>query len=110
MIRMRKGSSVAKEKWGRRYDDLVENAANAIYRCRASGELESVNPAFVRLLGFESEADLRKMNLKEILSHSRDSERMVSELGDDGTLEGMEVVLKGCDGPMIPAILNIPRS
>ena len=97
---------MAKEKWGRRHDDLVENAANGIYRCRASGEFESVNPAFVRLLGFESKDDLLRMNLQEILSHSRDAERMVSDLDDSGTLEGMEVVLQGRDGPMIPAILN----
>lgn len=97
---------MVKGKWERRYDDLVENAANGIYRCTASGEFTSVNPAFVRLLGFDSEEDLRTRNLHEILSHSRDTERMVCGSAEDSTLEGLEVVLKGRDGPMIPAILN----
>ena len=65
-----------------------------------------MNPAFVRLLGFESEEDLQNETLREILSHSRDAERSVGESSDDGNLEGMEVLLKGRDGPMIPAILN----
>ena len=45
-----------------RYRSLVENAPYGICRCSPDGRFVSANPALVRMLGYESEAELLEVN------------------------------------------------
>ncbi len=88
------------------YDQLVENAFNGIYQCNEQGQFLTVNPALVRLLGYESPDELRKERLQTVLASAQEAEVVTSELRQKSSLEGMEITIRGKDGPLIEAILN----
>ena len=46
-----------------KYQELFENASDGIYKTTPDGKVISANPALVKMLGFESEEELKKMNI-----------------------------------------------
>ena len=91
---------------GRRFDDLVANALNGIYQCSEAGDFMSVNPALVRMLGYESEDEVYGRRLSELVASKQETAVITRGLKEESRLEGIEVTLKGRDGLAIPAILN----
>jgi len=97
---------VSQETERRRFDELVRNAANGIYQCAADGGFLTVNPAFVRMLGYEDEEELLTGRLQDLVASDKSVSIIARDLKETARLEGMEVTLKGRDGPMVDAILN----
>ena len=48
-------------------EELVKNALNGIYQSTPEGEFLTVNPALVRLLGYESEGELRATKFGDLI-------------------------------------------
>lgn len=44
-----------------KYRSLVENATEGVYQTSADGKMVAANPALVRMLGYESEEELRNV-------------------------------------------------
>ncbi|MCK5245853.1 sensor domain-containing diguanylate cyclase, partial [Candidatus Bipolaricaulota bacterium] len=92
---------------GRRsFDLLVENALNGIYQCDKDCGFLAVNPALVRMLGYDSPEELRNEQLCALLTCDNEAEVVARGLKEKMHLEGMEVALKSKDGSMVQAILN----
>ena len=87
-------------------DELVERAINGIYRSRPSGEFLAVNPAFVRLLGYETEQDLRAMRFHELLVDDAGTAALTGQLEETEEIRNVEVAFKAKDGPAVDALLN----
>ena len=85
-----------------RYRALTENAAVGIYRTTPDGRILLVNPAAVRMLGFNSFEELADRNLEnEGFSPSYPRSAFRERLERDGEIIGMEAAWARRDGSMI---------
>jgi PAS domain S-box-containing protein/putative nucleotidyltransferase with HDIG domain len=85
-----------------RFRSLYENAAIGIYRTRPDGRILMVNPAALRMLGFESVDELKQRNFGQDgheLTHSRSEFRKIVE--KQGTITGLESAWTRKDGSTI---------
>jgi len=83
----------------RSYRTLVERAAYGIYRSTPDGRLLAVNPALVRMLGYDSEAELLAVDLARDVYQDPDERRRLIEMhGTAPYVEGIEVDWKRKDG------------
>ena len=89
-----------------RLASLVRNAGNGIFQCTEDGEFLSANPALARMLGFDSEGELCRTNLTDHYASARDAVVVDRRLRDETRIDGLELTLKGKDGPQVEAILN----
>jgi diguanylate cyclase (GGDEF)-like protein/PAS domain S-box-containing protein len=90
-----------------RYRGLFENVVEGVYRRNVAGRLESVNPALVRILGFESaEALMELPNTHELYVDQSDRERILAVLARHGEVLGAEFQLRRRDGSVITVIEN----
>src|SRR5436190_11022491 len=81
---------------------LVENASYGIYRSTPEGRFVAANSAFVKLLGYESEAELRKVHMaRDVYADPAERERLIAAFGGDETVRGAEVAWKRKDGTPI---------
>jgi diguanylate cyclase (GGDEF)-like protein/PAS domain S-box-containing protein len=90
----------------RHFDDLVQHASIGIYQCTETGQFLTANPALVRMLGYDHEEELLDVRLHELIASDKEATTIMRNLRDTARLDGMEVTLKGRDGPMVDAILN----
>jgi len=97
---------VVKQNERRSYEQLVENALNGIYQCDKDGGFLTVNPGLARMLGYDSSEELHSEQLHTLLASAKEGEIVTRGLKEKTQLRGMEVTLKGKDGPMVQAILN----
>jgi len=89
-----------------RYRELVENAMYGIYRETANGRFLQVNPALVRMLGYESSQEL--MNLPTIDAYRYPQDRstlLIEEYRRTGRVLGVEVEWKRKDG--LPLLVRL---
>ena len=89
-----------------RLNELVRFANNGIYQCTEDGEFLTANPALARMLGYDGEKELCATNLTEHYASARDAVVVDRHLRDQDRVAGLELTLKGKDGPLIEAILN----
>ena len=81
---------------------LVQHASYAIYRSSVDGRFLTVNPALVRMLGYESEQQLLAVDLPADVYADPDERRRILALFEvDDVVEGIEVSWKRRDGEAI---------
>src|SRR5213082_472164 len=68
---------------------LVENASYGIYRSTPEGRFLAANSAFVKLLGYGSETELRKVDMaRDVYADPAERERLIAAFGGDETVRG----------------------
>jgi PAS domain S-box-containing protein len=88
-----------------KYRSMFENATEGVYQTSADGKIVSANPALVQMLGYESEAELKKLDVAEDLYVSAEERSRYSrELREAGKMREMEITLKRKDGQQIVAL------
>jgi PAS domain S-box-containing protein len=76
----RKTAEIALAKSEKRYRDFVENAVYGIFRSTADGRFVSVNRALVEMLGYQTEAELLRLNLaRDVYASPDDRQRVLRE-------------------------------
>src|SRR5258707_4165263 len=84
------------------FRSLVEGAPYGIYRATMTGQFLEVNPAFQKMLGYESAQELFKADLAtQVFRHSADYERMNELLAESKVMQGIELEWKRPDGEPI---------
>ena len=86
--------------------ELIRHASNGIYQCTDDGEFISVNPALAKMLGYDSEAELRGSSLPDHYMSAQDAVAVDRRLREQDVISGLELTLKGKDSPNVAAILN----
>src|SRR5258707_4707411 len=77
------------------FRSLVEGAPYGIYRATMTGQFLEVNPAFQKMLGYESAQELFKADLAtQVFRHSADYERMNELLAESKVMQGIELEWK----------------
>jgi PAS domain S-box-containing protein len=89
------------------YRSLFENVHDGIYQSTIDGRILTANPALVKMLGYDSEEELKKLNIgTDIYVKSVAREKYVRELERTGRLRDVELVLKKKDGSEIIVLEN----
>jgi len=88
-----------------KYRSLVENATEGVYQTSADGKIVAANPALVKMLGYDSEDELRAVNVAEDLYVSPPvRSQFARDLKEAGELREMELELKRKDGEQITVL------
>jgi diguanylate cyclase (GGDEF)-like protein/PAS domain S-box-containing protein len=93
----------------KQYRSMYQNAVQGMFQSRLSGELIRVNPAYARILGYESVDEV--LSLKEgtnkFYFSSEDCDRMIRAAQKKGTVVNHELRLKRKDGKPVWILANI---
>jgi PAS domain S-box-containing protein len=90
-----------------RYRSLVKGAAYGIYRSTVDGHFVEVNPALVKMLGYDSEADLLAVDvLRDVYREPAERHRLIEQYKDGGQITGVEVEWKRKDGSPVTVRLS----
>ena len=92
-----------------RYRNMYQNAVQAMFQSKLSGELIRVNPSYAHILGYGSPEEL--LNLKESADkfyfNPEDRSRMIRAVKKKGALVNHELRLKRKDGKPVWILANI---
>ena len=92
----------ALEESEERYRQLFENVPIGIYRTTPDGRIVDSNPALIKMLGFESFAQLSQRNLqKEYADPGSKRADFIKRLKREGEVIGLETIWKKKDGSPI---------
>jgi len=86
------------------YRGLVEHAAAGIYKTTREGKILRANPALVKMLGYDSEAELLALDsIADVYAHPERRPEAIErfERGED-----VQVELKAKDGRILTALVN----
>ncbi len=91
----------------RNYRSLVDRSPYGIFRSTREGKLLMVNPALVRMLGYNSEAELLRTNLaRDIYVDPAERERNIEQYSKTGLILDSEALWKRKDGRQITVRAN----
>ena len=95
-----------------RYRNMYQNAVQAMFQSKLSGELIRVNPSYAHILKYNSPEEL--LNLKEsankVYFNLEDRSRMIRAVKKKGALVNHELRLKRKDGKPVWILANIRLS
>ena len=84
-----------------RFTELFESLQEGIYITTPDGSILEVNPALVRMLGYDSKEDLLKRQVAEILVDSEERKILRDQVERQAILQGREITLVRKDGTSI---------
>ncbi len=92
-----------------RYRNMVQNAVQGMFQIRLSGEFIRVNPAYARILGYDSVDEILALKEGAVKFYFDPEERarLIRTLQKKGTVENHELRLKRKDGKPIWVLANI---
>lgn len=89
------------------YRILFESVHDGIYRSTPEGKILTANPALVRMLGYDSEEELKELNIaRDIYYSPGERDAMICRIEKEGKLEDHELALKRKDGSRIIVLEN----
>ncbi len=81
-----------------RFNEFFESLREGIFFTTPDGQVLDANPALVRMLGFESKAELQLGNFSQVYADPSQRDALLRELQSRGSLQDREVVLRRKDG------------
>jgi PAS domain S-box-containing protein len=97
----------ARQKVEANYRSLVERSPNGIFRSTPDGRLLTVNPALVRMLGYDSETELLTANIgTDVYVDPGEREKTVELYSNTHLIRVTEALWKTKDGRQIPVRVN----
>lgn len=89
------------------YKSIFQNAFQGISRTNAEGKFVKVNPAMVKMLGYDSEEELMSLDVaSQIYLYPSDRQKMHAKLMDEKSVKNYELILKKKDGSPINVKLD----
>src|SRR6266478_4225378 len=89
-----------------RFRELFDNVIDGVYQSTADGKLLTVNPALVKMLGYESESEFRRVNIQSLYVDPQQRAAGMVELEKNGELRNFELKLRTRNGGVITALEN----
>ena len=87
-----------------RFTELFETLQEGVYLATPEGNLENINPAMMKILGYEQREDLIGRPLSELLLLPEQWEEEKRQLADSDAIKGYEVTLRRRDGSAITCL------
>ena len=90
-----------------RFRGLFENVLDGVYQVSADGHFISANPALVKMLGYESEEDLKAIGeTRGLYVNPDDRLALLEEMAERGQTRNAELKLRRKDGSIIVVLEN----
>ncbi|MDD1694756.1 MAG: PAS domain S-box protein [Methanoregula sp.] len=91
-----------------RYRNIFENAILGIYRTAPDGRIIEINPAFARILGYDSPDELKSMvsSMRNLYVHPEDRDQIVKRISRSEAIRAMDIEFTRKDGRHIWLNLN----
>ena len=89
-----------------RFTELFAALREGIFLSSPDGELLDVNPALVRMLGYESKQDLQSMNLRDVYLDPEQRDSLVREVLEKNAIEDRAIILRRKDGRAIHCLIS----
>src|SRR5260370_41734904 len=104
---VRKRSETALRESDARFRGLFENVMEGVYLSSPEGKILAANPALVKMLGYDSEEELKGADIGSDL-HVGPQKRslLIQKLEDQGQLKNEELILRRKDGTTITVLDN----
>lgn len=101
------GADAAARRSGAKYKSLVEHAVYGIYISSIEGRFLDVNPALVRMLGYDSEDELLALDLADaVYADPTDRNHAIAQFRDARLISGLEMRWIRKDGTPITVRLS----
>jgi PAS domain S-box-containing protein len=89
-----------------RFRELFQSVPIGVYQTQRDGSILAANEALVRMLGYETEAELRSVRAGEAYSDPSIRQHYMAQLEGDGCLRNIELDLRRKDGAAITVLEN----
>ncbi|MDP3001228.1 MAG: response regulator [Bryobacterales bacterium] len=90
-----------------RYRGLFENVPDGVYRTSPEGRILAANPALVRMLGYGSEEELKRVDVaRDLYVYPGNRREILDQLNQKGVLQNVELLLRHKDGSYITVLEN----
>jgi PAS domain S-box-containing protein len=89
-----------------RFTEFFDSVREGLFFSMPSGEILDVNPALVRMLGYDSKDELKKINFRDIYSDPGVRDGLVRETLEKGAVQDREIVLKRKDGSLVHCLAS----
>ncbi len=90
----------------KKYRSLFENVLDGVFQSTPDGRLLTVNPAMVRILGFDSEKELLSTPAWNLYFNRKERDDLVKQLEEEGEIRSARVTLKRKDGEPVVVLEN----
>ncbi len=91
----------------KKYKSIFTNSAEGLFQSTLDGRFLTVNKALVEILGYDSEEDLMKIDIrKELYKYPQERLKLFKKIQQDGLVKNERVTLKKKDGSEIVVRLN----
>ncbi len=98
----RRRAEQGRRRSGEQYEAMVENATYGIYRSSLDGRFLKVNPALVRMLGYDTEADVLALDIgRDVYLKTEQRSLLIAQFRDTDRIQGVEVEWRRHDGHAI---------
>ncbi len=89
------------------YQSFFKHDISGNYLSTPDGQLIDLNPAFAKLLGYESSADLSEINIRDLFADPTEFNTIIARLKKERNIESIEHELIRKDGQRIVCVENI---
>jgi len=90
-----------------KYRELFDSVVAGVFQTSPEGRFISVNPALVRMLGYDSEQELLSLDItRDIYMYPEDRANWRKAIDDEGKIRNAEVVLRKKDGGKLVVLEN----
>ncbi len=105
------GARIRAEQFGQRLEEeyraLFDRVPDGVYRSTPEGRLLAVNPALVKMLGYDSADELLKVNIaRDLYVDGRERRKFRGRLDRQGKIHNTAIRLRRKDGSIIYALDN----
>ncbi|MFA3782411.1 ATP-binding protein [Melioribacteraceae bacterium 4301-Me] len=91
----------------KKYRNIFENSAEGIFQVTPNGKVKTANPAFIKMLGYTNEDELKKINFKDGIFRKESEWEFFSKLLEkQGKIRNFRVNFKKKDGVEIVVRIN----
>ena len=92
----------------KKFRNIFENSAEGIFQFLLTGKFITVNPAFIKMLGYANEDEILKMNLaNDYFKRKGDWELLLKLLDKQGKVKNYRVLMTKKDGSEITVRMNV---
>ncbi len=102
--RFRAAESLSKSEL--RFRELFDTVLDGVYRTTPDGQVLAANPALVKMLGYDSEAELRTVNAREFYVDQEERDLVIRTQEEEGQVRNAELTLKRRDGQHVVVLEN----
>lgn len=90
-----------------KYRSLIENVMDGVYQTTPDGDILTVNPAFLHILGYSSEAEVLLLNVeKDLYADRQERDTFLKMLLQSGNIKNAQLKMRRKDGTIITVLEN----